>query len=694
LSKVIQRAARFQKQGKLDKAADVYEAILAEEPKHFEATQQLGILRYQQGYTTEALEYLSAAVRLKPSDIGILTNFGNILASVGKTDEALAHYDRALAIDADHPETLYNRGNVLRELKRPKEALAGYDRAIAVKPQFAEAHNNRGNVLRDLKRPQEALIGYSKAISLKPHLIDALYNQGNAFKELGRPEEALASYKKALAINPNFAEGHITCGDLLKLLNREKEALASYDRAITISPKNAAAHIVRGDLIKELNRSKEALASYDRAVAINPDHAIAHDRRGIVLMDLGRLAEAKSAHEHAIKLAPRSAPFYYNLTALTQLRIGDPLADALKELARDVTSLDWQEQIPLHFAMAKMFADNADYKRSFRHLLGGNAMKRKHTDYDESATLSDFDNLRAIFTSKLMRANDDTGEPSCVPVFVLGMPRSGTTLVEQILSSHPDAFGAGEIPDFINAAVEVGGPNLEALDFSEAASGMLRDQLRQIGENYMDRIGRTASKAKRIINKMPDNFRLVGLIRLALPNARIIHTCRDPVDTCLSCFSTLFAGNLPYAYDLEELGRYYCSYDKLMSHWRNVLPANGMLDIQYEDLVADVEGQARRIVAHCGLKWDARCLNFHQTDRPVRTASAVQVRQPIYKTSIERWRKYEPFLGPLLAALGPLVADRFPKRVTRVGIASQLDKVADLFRSVTSKLASSPSLRS
>lgn len=689
MSQAIQRAFRLQRQGKFDKAADAYEAILAEEPNHFEATQQLGILRYQQGYVVEALEYLSAAVNLKPSDIGILTNLGNILASVGKADDALAHYDRALAITPNHSETLYNRGNVLRQLKRPEEALANYDIAIAVKPQFAEAYNNRGTALQELKRPQEALVSYNTALSIKPNLTDALYNRGNIFKELDRPEEALASYKMALAINPNFAEGHITCGDLLKLLNRQKEALASYDRAITISPKNAAAHIVRGDLLKELNRSKEALASYDRAVAINPDYALAHDRRGLVLMDIGRLAEAKSAHEHAIKIAPRSAPFYYNLTALTQLKLGDPLARAMKELARDVTSLDWQEQIPLHFAMAKMFADNADYKRSFRYLLGGNALKRKHTEYDESITLSDFDNLRAIFTSKVMRQNEGAGEPSCVPVFVLGMPRSGTTLVEQILASHPDVFGAGEIPDFINAAVEVGGPNLEALQFAGASSGILGDQVRQIGEHYMDRIGRAAPKAKRIINKMPDNFRLVGLIRLALPNARIIHTRRDPIDTCLSCFSTLFAGNLPYTYDLEELGRYYRSYDKLMGHWRDVLPANVMLDIQYEDLVADVEGQARRIVTHCGLEWDERCLDFHQTDRPVRTASAVQVRHPIYKTSIERWRKYEPFLGPLLSALGPLVADRFPERKTRAGFAGQLNKFANLFRSITS-----PALRS
>ena len=358
--------------------------------------------------------------------------------------------------------------------------------------------------------------------------------------------------------------------------------------------------------------------------------------------------------------------FYYNLTALRQLSPGDPLARAVKKLSRDMASLDWEEQTLLHFALAKTFADNADYKRSFRHLLDGNALKRKHIHYDETATLAANDGLRAAFTSKLMRKNQGAGEPSRVPVFVVGMPRSGTTLVEQLLCSHPKIFGAGEIPEFFNAAVEVGGPHLEALHFYDENAEALGNQLRQIGASYLARIGRKAPAAERIVNKMPDNFRLAGLIHLTMPNARIIHIRRDPVDTCLSCFSTLFVGeNVPFAYDLAELGRYYGSYDLLMAHWNEVLPPNVMLDMQYEELVADVEGQGRRMIAHCGLEWDPRCLNFHQTERPVRTASAVQVRQPIYKTSVGRWRKYEAFLGLTVLgartrALGPPCRRRNP----------------------------------
>jgi tetratricopeptide (TPR) repeat protein len=686
----LQRAMRLQKQGKLEKAAETCQAILADQLHHFEATHQLGIVRYQQGLYAESLDCLSEAVRLNPSDIGVLTNFAVILQSLGQTEDALATYDKVLAINPALPEALYNRGNALRELKRPQEALVSFDKAISTKPQFAEAHNNRGNALRELNRPEDALASYDEALAIKPRLIDALYNRGSLLKELNRPEQALASYKKALAINSNNADAHITCGNLLESLNRPGEALTSYKKALAIDPNNANTHIVRGDLFRKLDRPEDAMASYDRAVAINSDHAVAYDRRGLLLVELGRLAEARSAHEHAIALAPKKTPFYYNLTALRQMTLGDPLARAMRKLERDIASLDWEEQTLLHFALAKVFADNADYKRSLRHLVDGNALKRKHIHYDESATIAANDGLRAIFTSELIQANQGVGEPSCVPVFVVGMSRSGTTLVEQLLCSHPKVFGAGEIPEFFNAAVEVGGSHLEALHFSGENTETLGDQLRQIGGSYMRRIGRIAPAAERIVNKMPDNFRLAGLIHLALPNARIIHTRRDPVDTCVSCFSKLFVGeNAPFTYDLGELGRYYRSYDSLMAHWRDVLPSSVMLEIQYEDLVADIEGQARRITTHCGLEWDARCLNFHQTERPVRTASAVEVRQPIYKTSVGRSRKYEPFLGPLLSAPGPSLCQRLSEGESRVDKGGGLEKLANIFRTMTRVITSS-----
>jgi hypothetical protein len=287
-----------------------------------------------------------------------------------------------------------------------------------------------------------------------------------------------------------------------------------------------------------------------------------------------------------------------------------------------------------------------------------------------------------------MRSNEGVGGPSRAPVFIIGMPRSGTTLVEQILASHPQVFGAGEIADFEKAAAGLGGVVAEALHSPEAVSLISADQFRRLGASYVERLAAVApAGAARITNKTPGNFVLAGLIHLALPNARLIHISREPADTCLSCFSSLFVGNLPYAYDLGELGRYYRAYEALMAHWREALPRGVMLDVRYEELVADLEGQARRIVGHCGLEWDARCLDFHQNRRQVRTASAAQVREPIYKSSVGRWRRYEPFLGPLLAELRPSMASGVAGSEMRGGFGRRLNAFAGVLRSMIARPA-------
>jgi hypothetical protein len=306
--------------------------------------------------------------------------------------------------------------------------------------------------------------------------------------------------------------------------------------------------------------------------------------------------------------------------------------------------------------MGKAYGDIGAHERAFLSLLIGNALKRLRTRYDEAATIGILRRMQAAFDPKQMKRGAGLGDPSAAPVFIVGMPRSGTTLAEQILASHPNVFGAGEINDFQKAILALGGDAAGALGSPEVASLLSPDELQRIGAGYVARLGAMAPEATRIVNKTPENFRFLGLIHRALPNARIIHTRRDPVDTCLSCFSKLFFENLPFAYDLGELGRYYRAYDALMAHWRALLPQETLLEVQYEEVVDDLEGQARRIVAHCGLEWDPRCLDFHETERPVRTASVAQVRQPIYASAVGRWRPYEPFLGPLLSELAPMGA--------------------------------------
>jgi hypothetical protein len=258
----------------------------------------------------------------------------------------------------------------------------------------------------------------------------------------------------------------------------------------------------------------------------------------------------------------------------------------------------------------------------------------------------------------LLVAGASSGDASPLPVFVVGMPRSGTTLVEQILASHPAAHGAGELNDFNVLVDRMAGSRGKAFRYPEDSPALTTDQLRALGHAYVEGLRRRAPGAERVTDKMPGNFLFLGLIHLALPRARIIHVLRDPPDTCLSCYSKLFTAEQNFTYDLGELGRYYRKYTELMAHWRDVMPEGRMLEIRYEDVIADLEGSARQLIEHCGLDWDPSCIAFHKSQRPVRTASAAQVRRPIYRTSLGRWRAYEPHLAPLLAELGVLATPR------------------------------------
>jgi tetratricopeptide (TPR) repeat protein len=511
----------------------------------------------------------------------------------------------------------YKRGLVEAALGRPAEALGSYDRAIALGPDDAQTHNNRGGALRDLNRFAEALASYDRAIALKPDHADAHYNRAN-----------------------------VLC-DLRQL----QQALASYDRAIVLRPGHVGAHNNRGNALRDLKRFDEALTSFNRAIALKPDLIAAYNNVGNMLGELGRLEAAREVLASAIERAPRAVSHYYYLSALKQFSAGDPHLAAMEQLARDMPALAEDERIRLHFALGKGYADLGERERSFHHLREGNTLKRRRIVYNEAETLQSMARIRAVFTDELMRAGGD-GHPTQVPVFIVGMPRSGSTLVEQILASHPAVFGAGELRDFGGCVAQLTDRSGAPAHFPDGVQTLAAEQFHRLGADYLGRVRAFDATAQRITDKMPGNFNFVGLIHLALPNARIIHTRRDPIDVCLSCFSRLFASGHQYAYDLRELARYYRAYEAQMAHWRRVLPAGVMLEVQYEEVVADLEGQARRIVAHCGLEWDEACLAFHSTERAVRTFSNSQVRQPIYRDAIGRWQAYAEFLKPLLEELG------------------------------------------
>jgi tetratricopeptide (TPR) repeat protein len=648
-AQAFQQAAAFHAQGRLWDAEQLYEFVLKSDDRHFDSIYRLGLIRLQQSRFADAVALFRRALKVDRDSADVHLHLGVALTGLGRLEDAISRYQQALAVRPDLAEAHNNLGYTLQLLGRHEQAPRHYENALAINPGYAEARNNLGNALQALGRSEAAIAQYEKALAIRPNYAETYNNLGNATAALERHEEAIGYYEKALALKPRYAEAHLSLGKALGALGRHEEAIANFEQALAIDPNNAEAHNLLGNLLFMLGRVEDAIMRCEAALVIQPKHVGAHNHLGIALQALGRKEEAIQAFERAIALAPRRTSGYLNLANSRRFTAEDPHFAAMLDLAQDVAALDVKSRINLHFTLAKVFDDIGDHRESARHLLAGNSLKRQQTTYDETKVLKRFQRIREVFTRELMRDKAGLGEPSPVPVFIIGMPRSGTSLVEQILASHAKVFGAGELREMGKLAASVSGPN--GSQFPEAVSAIAGEQLRQLGESYVQAIRSKAPDAHRITDKMPANFFQAGLIHLALPNARIIHTRRDPRDTALSCFSMLFTGAQDHTYDLTELGRYCRAYRTLMAHWRNVLPEGVMLEVDYEEVVGNLEVQTRRILAHCGLEWDDACLAFHRTDRPVLTASVTQVRQPIYGSSVGRWQAYEDLLQPFVKAL-------------------------------------------
>ena len=611
---LFQKGWALERAGRASEAAEQYGWALRQDPDCIEALIQLGRLRIGAGRAEEALALLQRATKAGPRIAAAHQTLGAVLFELRRFDEALASFEQVAMLHPANPEAHISRGDCLAELGRGEEALACYDAAIAMRPGLAEAHNNRGNVLRRMGRLDEAATAYRQAMILQPRSPGHAYNCASTLYAAGRPREALAAYDAVIALDPGFAP----------------------------------AHFGRGAALMALEDSEGALASYGRAAQIRPAHAEAWAQVAQTLGVLGRSAEAAAAADRALAVDRTNADAWYVRARLKSFGPDDPdlerMEAALAEA--DARHAGGEDLLNLEFALGKAWLEAGDPERAFAHLERGNGLQRSMVEFDLGEHLAMMEAMAGVFDAETIGRLGGAGHSSERPVFIIGMPRSGTTLIEQILASHPLVHGAGELPLMSQLAGRLPGAG------AGLAEALSPDSLTALGAEYDRRVAALAPRAARITDKMPGNFLFAGLIRLMLPGARIIHCLRDPLDTCLSCYETKFSKGNRFAYDQRELGLYYRGYERLMAHWRTVLPANGFTEVRYEDVVADLEGQARRLVDFCGLDWDEACLEFHQTRREVWTASANQVRRPLYRSSVRRAPANAAHLSPLIEALG------------------------------------------
>jgi len=492
--------------------------------------------------------------------------------------------------------------------------------------------------LHALGRNAEALDHARRAVELDPASTPARIAVAFIEGALSGYDHALEAIDAVLAGAPGDVTALAARAYVLLRLERFDDALEAAQRGLALRPMVGALLDSLGCALRGLGRTEEALAAFDRAYALGHDRATTLTLKASGLLEIGRLDEAERTLEAALALAPDLATAWSALAELRSFAPGDPaLATMEGFLATSPNLRSVEARTLMHFALGKAYRKAGDVPNAFRHLASGNALKRRSIVYDVATDEQFARNAIAFYTPELMRRLGGTGDASRAPIFVIGMPRSGTSLVEGILASHPAVHGAGELTLFDRAVAEVGTGDLTAL-----------------GARYIALVDAIAPPAQRVVDKLPSNFRHVALLHLALPRARIIHCVRDALDTCFSCFATNFTGRQDFSWDLAETGRYYRAYAALMEHWRAVLSPGIMLDVNYEDVVADLEGSARRMLAFCDLPWDDAVLRFYETSRPIRTASFKQARQPVYTTSVHAADAYREELRPLIDALGPL----------------------------------------
>lgn len=554
----------------------------------------------------DALQALHRAAQLMPQDAEAHANLGGALHDRGQWAPAAASLFRALALRPDDAGTLVDAANALKGLGRAREAIPLYRRAIELQPRLAEAHNNLGNVLRNLGEHREAASLYARAVELQPSSTESHCNLGNALLELGRIEAASESFRRALALQPEHPLAHVSLATALRLQRRGEEAEAGCRAALAVAPNYAEALSLLGELHADRGRFSEAEEFFWRALAADPQF-----------------------------------PFAYWSIAAHRKMTQDDAAWLNGAQALAAKPLPLGQEISLRYALGKYFDDIGRYDEAFGHFQHANELaKRGGSNYDGEKVSRRVDEIIRHVDPAFVRRQRPHTSASELPVFIVGMPRSGTSLAEQILASHPQVFGAGELT-FWDAA-------FAAFEKSPRDGAAGETLISNAAEGYLDLLTGFSRAARRVIDKNPSNFLYAGFIHAVFPNARIIHMRRHPIDTCLSIYCQHFFNMGPYANDLNDLAHYYGEYVRITDHWRAVLPATSLLEIPYEALIEDQEGWTRRMLDFIALPWDAKCLDFHRTDRVVVTASKWQVRQKIHAASVGRWRNYQRFLGPLL----------------------------------------------
>ena len=562
---------------------------------------------YNQGQLSAAAQQAKALTEKYPSAFIVWNILGAANKGLGQVDEASRAFQKVTELNPSYADGFNNLGVTLKELGKLDEAIEACKKAILLKPDYAEGHNNLGNAFQEQGKLEESVVAYKKALSFKPDHAEASYNMGNALKDQGKLNEAIEAYKKALSFKPDYA----------------------------------AAYNNMGVVLKDQGKLDEAIEIYNKILSLKPDHAETYYNMGYVLQDQGKLNEAIEAYKKALSLKPDYAAAHRNLSTLIKYEASDPQLATVIELIQH-SDLKDDDRCHLYYALAKMNEDLGEFEDALKHYISGGALRTKLLSYDQKQDEVLFAHIKNTAPKlKDLSLRDTTDASSQTPIFILGMPRSGTTLVEQIISSHSKVHGAGEL-----SFLERFGGKLSC-----GSQDIRSDNLIDVRDSYLGELGKVCDNKQFVTDKMPHNFLRIGLISKALPEAKIVHVKRNPAATCWSNFKHYFSTNdLGYSYDLNGTVSYFKMYKDLMDFW-DKQSGHQIYHLDYDRLTIDQEVETRKLIEHLELEWEDACLSPQENKRSVRTASQQQVRKKIYKGSSEAWRKFEPYLDGIFEPL-------------------------------------------
>lgn len=652
IAHLFQQGQRAVQLSLYEQAEDSFSRILKINPDLAEARAFLAFVLTATKQHAKATQQLRTLLKSGRNLAQTHHNLGNSLLEQQLFEEAIKHYQSALKIDPSRVESFIHCGIALRMLKNYDAAIESLYSALNIDKRNARAFHILGMIFVDLEEYPRALECLENASGLMPDVAQYHVSFAETLRKAGLDYEAGLELHRACEKNPHYADSFVGYGHYLLEHHRYDEALECFKHAEALTPSNLYILDKLGETYTGLGNIESALEIFDQALSLDPKRINTLLGKGQAYIEIGKSSEVSAIANQVIEIDNTIPQGYLLHSRAKKSKADDGLTKQLTTFTNNDT-LDTEAKAAINFALGKLYDDQNNYAEAFKYYAEGNALRNAALGYSASADELRFNQLISHFSQDFLNTHQHLGTDLNLPIIIVGMPRSSTTLTEQIISSHPEVMGAGEVVFWGRSPTALPLRMGSEKSYPDCTSDLTKEQASDIAQMYeatLRKIAGPNASVKHITDKMPHNFLNLGLIALLFPKVKIIHTKRNPIDTCLSIFFQSFNNAHPYAFDLENLGHHYKLYERIMKHWHEVLPGR-IMDIQYEDTISDPEYWSRKLIAHIGLEWDDACLAPHKLERTVKTASHWQVRQPIYKTSVERWRNYEQFLGPLIHAL-------------------------------------------